>query len=156
MPARGRDQRDRLAGERLVWQPRHPVDGILQSAGDRIVIFRADEDHAIGGTHRIGELLHRGREAGRILHIGVIEREFRERRRFRDLQARRRVALQQVHDHAVVGALAQAAANADDVECLAGHSDPLIPSTSSMNPIKQAQRSLSSSVAVPSVRRGGP
>src|ERR1700754_2343617 len=33
-------QRDRLVLERLVLHARHPVDGILQAAGDRPVIFR--------------------------------------------------------------------------------------------------------------------
>src|ERR1700733_11019397 len=50
--------RHRLTGERLVGHPRYPVDGILQAARDRVIVFRRDEDDAVGGAHRLGELLH--------------------------------------------------------------------------------------------------
>jgi hypothetical protein len=52
-----------------------------------------------------------------ILDIGTIQKKFRERRGFVDGHASRSKAWKCVHDHATVGILAQAAANADDV-CL--------------------------------------
>src|SRR5579863_4380964 len=81
-----RYQRDRLIGERLVRHARDPVDGILQSSRDRIIVFRADEDDTVGGAHGFGEFLYRRRKAGRVLDVGVVEREFGPGRRFGNLQ----------------------------------------------------------------------
>src|SRR5512144_398156 len=43
-------QRDRLVLERLVFHARHPVDGVLQAAGNRPVVFRRDDDQSVGAA----------------------------------------------------------------------------------------------------------
>ena len=124
-PARGGLDGDRLAGEWLIGHARYPVDRVLQAAGNREVVFRRVEDHAVGRPDRVGELLHRGGEAGRLLEVGIVERKFGKRRRFLDAHAGRRETGKRIHDHPVIGGFAQAAANADDLERLVGHVFPV-------------------------------
>src|SRR5208283_5624705 len=61
------------------------------------------------------------RNAAGTLKVGVVERKFGKRRRFLDAHAGRRQPGKGIHDHPVVRAFAQAAANTNDVECLVGH-----------------------------------
>ena len=44
------------------------------------IVFRTDEHDAVCGAYSVGELLLWLRKAGRVLHVGVIEQEFGERR----------------------------------------------------------------------------
>src|SRR5262245_2923163 len=111
---------DRLADERLLFQTRHPVERILQSARQREIVFRRVEDDAVGGADGVGQRIHGGREAGRVLDVGIVEGKLGERRRFLDGHAGGRQPGQEIHDHPVERAFAQAAADADDVE-LSGH-----------------------------------
>src|SRR5580658_4383976 len=50
---RGRLQRDRLSDERLVLQPRDPVDRILESSRNAEIVFRGIDDHAVGDADGI-------------------------------------------------------------------------------------------------------
>src|SRR5262249_12206647 len=88
--ARCGNQRNRLAGERLVRQARNPVDGVLQAARNRIIVFRRDEDHAVRGADGFGHGLHRRGEARRILNVSIVKREFSKGRRLGDAHALRR------------------------------------------------------------------
>ena len=109
----------RLAGERLVLQPRHPVDRVLETAGDGEIIFRRAEDHAIRGADGIGEGVHRRRKAGRVLDVGIVERKLGKGRRRLDRHALRRQRRQRALHDGVEGALAQRAADRKNVQC--GH-----------------------------------
>src|SRR4051812_2338789 len=46
--------RHRLALERVILQTRGPVDRVLQASGDRPVVFRRDDDEAVGGAQLVG------------------------------------------------------------------------------------------------------
>jgi hypothetical protein len=64
-----------------------------------------------------------GRDAF-ILDVGAVERKIGKWRRFRKLQAGWRQRRQGVHDHAIVRVLAQAAADANNVQRFVGHGYP--------------------------------
>lgn len=107
---RGAEQGDRLGGEGLRAHAGQPVDGVLQHAGDAVVVFRADEDDAVGLEHGLLCGLHLvGKTLG--LEVGVVERPVA------DLDRVARGAGRQPLDEglqrqAVQGRLAQAAAEA--------------------------------------------
>src|SRR5262249_6137898 len=129
---RGRLNGHGLPGKWLVGQARDPVDRIFKPARQREIVFGRAEDDTVGRPDRIRKDAHRRRESGRILDVGIIERKFSEGWTFLDAHAGRCEPRQQVHDHAIVGAFAQAPADADDV----GHAvflvleaDVLIPRT---------------------------
>jgi len=69
----GLDQ-NRLAGERFVRQARDPIDRVLQPARNRVVVFRRDDDDAIGGFYGAAQRRDRCRKTAR-LYVGVIDRQ---------------------------------------------------------------------------------
>ena len=94
--------RDWLAGKWLVRKARHPVDGILEPAREGEVVFGRTKDNSVRGADRICEGIHGCRKAGRVLNVGVIERELRKRRCLLDGHPDRCEPRQEVHDHAIV------------------------------------------------------
>jgi hypothetical protein len=70
--SRGLD-RNRLVPERLIFQPRHPVQRILEPARNRPVVFRAHDNHAVRVADRIGEGDDVGGKADG-LDIGIVKR----------------------------------------------------------------------------------
>jgi len=72
-----------LPGEGLVGPARGPVDGVLQHAGDGVVVFRAGDQQRVGGADGLAEGRDRlGPPGG--LHVGVVERDGAE---IEDIQA---------------------------------------------------------------------
>src|SRR5258708_2173633 len=102
---------DRLVLEGLVAEAGHPVERVLERARNGPIVFRRNDDDAVGGADGIGQRYDVGRKAAARLQIGIIERKAAERRRFRERHAGRRQRGQRVHERAVERSLAQAAAN---------------------------------------------
>src|SRR5215510_1648862 len=117
----GRLQRHWLVLERLILHARHPVDRILQAAGDRPVVLRRHDDDAIGAADRVGPGDHVGGKAGRILDVGVVDRKLLERRRGAKLEPGRRQPRQHPRQRGVVGTLAERAADHEHIELSVSH-----------------------------------
>jgi 2-keto-4-pentenoate hydratase/2-oxohepta-3-ene-1,7-dioic acid hydratase in catechol pathway len=110
---RGRLQRHRLAGERLVLHARYPIDRVLQHAGYRPVVFGRADQHAVGGADRGGEIADRAGKAAALLDVVIVERNGIERRRRYDRHAGRRERRREPRQCGVERLLAQRAANAN-------------------------------------------
>src|SRR5215831_4961223 len=62
--AGGRLQRHRLVLERLLLHARHPIDRILEAAGDRPIVLGRHDDQPIGAADGVRPDVHVGRKAG--------------------------------------------------------------------------------------------
>jgi len=62
----------RLIEERLLGDPRYPVDGILEHPRDRVVVLRGHEDDAVGSANSIAERQHRRRKAVFLLEVKIV------------------------------------------------------------------------------------
>ena len=113
-PLRRRLNGNRLVLERLVLQPGRPVDRILERAGDGVIVFRRDDDDSVGRADQVGESRHRLGKFPVGMRIGVVERKLIVERLL-EIHARGGERRQRPHQHPVVGALPQAAANRHDV-----------------------------------------
>src|SRR3954471_15712586 len=110
---RVRDNADRLAVERaLAVGPRGDVDGVLQNARDRAIVFRRDEDDAV----RLLDLFAKRQPIGRrrALEVLVEERDA-GRRDDLELERSRRELGERMSDLQREAVLAQAAGDRDDI-----------------------------------------
>ncbi len=117
----GRLQRHRLLLERLVLHARDPVNRVLEAAGDRPVVLRRNDDHAVSAAYGIGPGGGGGRKARRLLNVEIVDRKLRERRRIAELDSGWRKPREHPRQRRVVGALAQRAADHEHVELSVGH-----------------------------------
>src|SRR5262249_2707604 len=113
---RSRLQRHRLAGEGLVLQPRHPVDGVLEPAGNAKIVFRRAEDYPVRRADGIGERVDWRRKAGRVLDIGVVERKVGKGGSGLDAHAVGRKRRQQPLHRGIEGTFAERAADRDNIQ----------------------------------------
>ena len=106
------DDADRLAQERaLAIGPRSDVNGILQHAGNRTVVFRRDEQDAVRFLQFLAKRQPVGRRCG--LEVLVEERNAVQRRDV-ELERSRRKLRQRIGDLERKALLAQAADDRDD------------------------------------------
>src|SRR6185312_11255959 len=101
----------------MIGRARHPVDRILEHAGDGIVVFRRHEQQRIGRAHLLAQRLDDGREA-LLADVLVVGRHLAQLVEAFDLDAVGRERDRRVQRHAIVRASAQAAAEGED---LRGH-----------------------------------
>jgi hypothetical protein len=102
--------RHRVLLERLIREPRHPVDGVLERTRNAVVVLRRDDDNGIRRPDRIRQRSHVGRKS-LCLKVGVIKREAAERWRFGQFHIGRCQRRQRIHQRTIEGAFAQAAAD---------------------------------------------
>ena len=87
-PEVGDDEAGLALEDRGIGRARGPVDGVLQHARDRVVVFRRHEDHAVGRRDlRRGTRRRPGRRSGR--HCSAAARRGRRRRSRRGRRAGR-------------------------------------------------------------------
>ena len=79
---RGSYERDRLSAENPLdvgrW-PRQPVDGVLENARDRIVVFGRDEKQAVGRRNRVFQRRDRVGNSIGGLPVSIVERDIADR-----------------------------------------------------------------------------
>src|SRR5882724_5702725 len=110
---------DRLVLDRNLLVAGDPVDGVLQTARDRPIVLRRHDQHAVGGLDRVIQGIDLLRKTGGLLIVEIVDREFRERRRFLDRHAGGGEPDRGVHELPVERAFTQRAAHRQNVRhCL--------------------------------------
>ena len=79
-PRRSGHEACHLAGElgqrlRPLHRPRHPIDGVLEYAGDRAVVFRRGDEQPVMGQEQVFELAAVFRQALAGLEVAVVDRQ---------------------------------------------------------------------------------
>ena len=106
--------RDRLALEEP--QPLaagHPVDGVLEDAGDAVVVFRRGQQQPVGGRKLLLQALDRWRQARLRLFVGIVERHVADVADF-DRDAGGRQLDRGAQEAGIEGRPAQAAGKTED------------------------------------------
>src|SRR5262249_17413078 len=122
-PAGRRLDCNRLVLERLILEPREPVDRVLQPARQAGVVFPRNNDDAVGLADRVGQRLDRGREPGGGLIVGIVDRKATPRRRRTDSHSGRRKLGQRARQRGIERALAERPVDRNDVWGI-GHPQP--------------------------------
>jgi hypothetical protein len=113
----GADDSHRLAAERrFPRRPRQPVEGVLEAARHRVVVFGRRDEDGIRRFDLVAQRRYRCRPTGG-LYIGIVDRQV-ERPGEGDRQPRRRQLLRRAQRGRVIGEAPQAAGNGEDSERL--------------------------------------